>query len=510
MSWRMIVLTLVASTLLLAGCKQKCEPGQDAECWMAALENPELIDKAIGNLKQIGDKKAEPALLAAFAQNNDSPKHREKIAEIFKKWKTKTATKPMLAALDFTVGPNKDGKKAKRTNRANQKIASALGAIGDPQAVAPLLRLMKSTKEANVRRSAIRSLGKLKAKEAVDPLLQLSEDKQTHNIIRMNSIYALGEIGDVKAVESLVVSLYREKAFFFSQAALALVKIGEPAIEPLVKTMNGKNMATKRITEENMEVLAGALESNAAKVLGDIGSTKAVEPILALAKKIDKWEGDNRLLVMSRLVNALGTIGDKRGLPVALKMLGEELWDVRTICSMAINNMSDRTAIPELIKFTSKGSHPRTRAPLIEAIGNLGTDKVLPQLKEMAQTQKDVTVHKAIADSIKRIEAYAQCKQDVNCWIGKLTDSQATVREKAAFELGRLGDAKAVDPLIKVLADNSESVRFAVLWAFDRLGSSKPVEAIEELVTKEKGSRRFQIVNYNYQLLAGRLARKAT
>ena len=508
MKLRFVLLLALVPLLFTFGCSSKCKEGEDAECWMKALENPERIEKAIDNLKQIGDKKAEPALVKAFESNASNPKYRERIAEIFKKWKTKNAAGPMIAAIDFTVGPNKDGRKAKRTNRANQKIASALGAIGDPQAINPLMRLMKLTKEPTVQRAAIRALGKLKAKGAVDELLALSEDSGVHKIVRLNAVYALGEIGDPRTVDSLVLALYREKAYYFAQAGLALVKIGEPAVEPLVKTMMGKNKKAKRLNEENVEVLAGALEANAAKILGDIGSASAVEAILELAEKVDKWpEETNRLLVMSRLINSLGSIGDKRALPLIYKYLEKELWDVRTICATAINNIGERESVAEMLKHATTGEHPRTRAPLIEAIGNLGTDEVLPQLQEMEKTQKDVTVSKVVKESLKRIQAYAQCKQDANCWIGKLSDKEAVVREKAAYELGRIGDQKAVDPLLKIINDQSENVRFAIIWAFDRLTPKKAIEPIEELITEEKGSRRYQVVNHNYRLLIARLSR---
>jgi HEAT repeat protein len=508
MTWRSVTLVVILFLLTLPACQKKCKPGQDADCWIEALKDPEQAGKAIDNIKQIDDKKAEAALIEVFSSSANKPEYREKIAEIFGKWKTKAAVKPLLAAIDYTVGPNKNGHKAKRTNRANQKIASALGTLGDQAAIQPLMRLAKTTKEANVQRAAIRSLGKLKAKEAVDELLRLSEDPGTHKIIRMNAIYALGEIGDPKAVDSLVLSLYRDKAFFFFQAGLALVKIGEPAIAPLVKCMNGKNMQAKRLTEENMEVLAGALESNSAKVLGDIGSEKAVEPLLQMVDKVSKWEEKtNRLLVMTRLINALGAIGDPKGLPITVKYLEEELWDVRTICATAINYIGDRSMIKELLKYATTGEHPKTRAPLIEAIGNLGTDEVLPELKKLLETQRDLTVHKSVEESIKRIEAYQQCKQNVNCWIGKLGDKQAAVREKAAYELGRLKDTQAVDAMIKAMSDGSENVRFAVIWALGKINSKKPIEAIEDLVKKEKGSTRFKVVDFNYQLLAARLSR---
>lgn len=509
MKQSVVLATMTLSLVLLSGCQQECKPNEDVDCWIKALSDSQQTEKAVENIKEIGDKKAEPALLEAFKNNEDKPALREKIAEIFRKWHTKEAIGLLRGSIDFTAGPDREGRRAKRTNRMNQKIASALGELGDKSAIQPLLRLMKFTKSPQVRRAAIRALGKLKASEAVDDLIALVEDTTAHKIIRMNAIFALGEIASPKAVPTLILSLYRDKAYYFFQAGLALVKIGRPAVEPLVKTMMGQNLDAKRLVEGNMEILAGALESNAAKVLGDIGDPAAVEPLLKMVKKVESWETEtNKMLTITRLITALGSIGDPRGLPVAVKYLSKEFWDVRTICADTINKISDRSAIKELLKHASSGEHPKTRAPLIEAIGNLGTAEQLPALREIAAQQKDLTVQKYVKESIKRLEAYQQCQQNAQCWIGKLADQEAAVREKAAYELGRIKSAEALEGLIKIMRDPSENVRFAVIWALDRIGSKKAVPAIEKLVKEEKGSARYKVVNYNYQLLAARLNRR--
>ncbi len=507
-------LVFLAALVLLSGlvasaCEKTCQPGQDIDCWIDALKNPEMAEKAVENLHDLGDKKAEPALIEAFKGAEDRPELREKIAEIFNKWGTQAALDPMLQAIDYAVGPDKEGRKAKRTNLMNRKLASALGALGDSKAVQPLLRLMKATKSPDVQRAAIRGLAKLKAREVVDDLIKLSEDTTVNKLIRMNAIYALGEIGDPKAVDSLVLSLYRDKAFYFFQAGLALVKIGEPAIPQLVRTMNGANLEAKQMIEGNIEILEGALEANAAKVLGDIGSPEGVEPLLEMIKKVEKWEAEtNQMLTVTRLINALGAIGDKRGLEPPVKYLAKEFWDVRTVCASAINYISDRTVVTTLLKYSSEGSHPKTRAPLIEAIGNLGTDEALPALEKMKETQKDLTVQEALKLSLERLEAYKQCQTNVSCWTEKLSSPSAAVREKAAYELGRLGDDKALDALLKVMRDDAENVRFAVMWAMDKLGAKKAIPEIERLVEEEKDSARFKVANFNFQLVAARLSRR--
>ena len=499
------------ASLVAAGCQTKCKKGDDAACWIGALQDPEQIEKAVAELDDLGDKSAEGPLIEAFKASADRPKVREEIAEIFRDWKTKAGVKPMIEALDYTVGPDKDGRKAKATNRANQKIASALGRIGDPQAVQPLIRLMQVTKNPYVERASIRALGDLKAKEAVDPLIAILEDKDAHKTIRANAVYTLGEIGDPKVVPILVKALYQEKAFFFAHANLALVKIGEPAVELLIQTMQGKNKDITRMLEGNVEVLKGALEANAAQVLGDIGDPRAIEPLLKMVESVSKWDSDNKLIVMVRLISSLGDIGEQKAVKPMLKYLDTEFWDVSTVVCTALIFVGDRSVVPELIKFAKEGKrHPRVRVPMVEAIGNLGTDEHLPELEKMQAEIKDRTLSPVIAKSIKRLKVYAECKQGVDCWIGKLKSPEPEVREKAAYELGQLKDPKSIDPLIAVIADGNELVRWGVIFAFSRLNAKKPIAAIEELIEKtEKGNPRFKIVNNKYKRLIARLKRTA-
>ncbi len=509
MTLRIWIVAWLLPVIWISGCQKKCIPGEGVDCWINALQNPEKVDKAIDNLRQINDRKAETALIEAFQRYTQNPDAEEKIIELLKKWKTKAAIKPMIAALNFEVGASKEDPKQKKVNRINQRIASALGEMGEPEAIASLQRLMRSSQDPNVQRSAIRSLGNLKAKESVDELIKMTEDANVHKIVRMNAVYALGEIGDPKALDPLVLALYRDKAFFFHQAGLSLVKIGEPAVDLLATTMEGKNEKVNALLQQDADVIEGALESNSAKVLGDIGSPKAVKPLLTILDKVAKWtEEVNQMMVQARVLNALGAIGDKQGLPALLKNLATDHPEMRMVCTNALNAIGDRGVLSELLKVAGGDGDPAAKVPVFETIGNLGTDEHLAKLQELAAKQgSEEYLKTAVADSVQRLQAYAECKQDVGCWIGKLKSPQPAVREKAAYELGRLQDAKAGEALIGALADASESVRFAVGFALEKLKEQKAVAAIEELIEKEKGSARFKMANFNYEILAAKLRR---
>jgi HEAT repeats len=61
------------------------------------------------------------------------------------------------------------------------------------------------------------------------------------------------------------------------------------------------------------------------------------------------------------------------------------------------------------------------------------------------------------------LEAASSCKQDLNCWAGKLKDSSPPVRQRAALELGRSGHAEFATTLAQSLDEADAETRIAVI-----------------------------------------------
>jgi HEAT repeat protein len=79
-------------------------------------------------------------------------------------------------------------------------------------------------------------------------------------------MYALGEIGDTRAVEPLADKLASESTEVRVSAASALGQIGDTkAVDPLIRAL-GDTDSTVR--------------GNAAYALGEIGDTRAVQPLI--------------------------------------------------------------------------------------------------------------------------------------------------------------------------------------------------------------------------------------
>ena len=113
-------------------------------------------------------------------------------AKALAKLKWAEATETLVLLLQDTVKAVRD------------EAVAALQAIGDP-AVSPLVKTLHH-QEWTIRLRAAEALGKLRASQAVGPLVEcLMEDPDT--AVRQDAAKALGEIGSVGAVDSIIGGL---------------------------------------------------------------------------------------------------------------------------------------------------------------------------------------------------------------------------------------------------------------------------------------------------------------
>lgn len=87
---------------------------------------------------------------------------------------------------------------------------------------------------SNVRSCAARALGEIGDQKAVESLIRAIEDDDAQ--VRLNAAFALGEIGDIRGIEYLINTLDDEEDDIRINTAQALGKMGDSrVIEPLLK-----------------------------------------------------------------------------------------------------------------------------------------------------------------------------------------------------------------------------------------------------------------------------------
>ena len=268
-----------------------------------------------------------------------------------------------------------------------------LGEIGDARAVEPLIRAL-GEKSSKVSKAVALALVKL---ALVEPLLKALGEGN------LAVVEVLGEIGDVRAVEPLIKTLGDENAEIRTTAVRALGKIGEAAVEPLI-----------RVLEEGEDVRFYAVWA-----LGTIADVRAVEPLIKALE-------DERVHVAAAA--ALGNIGDARAVEPLIGVLSDDNKKLRKSAAWALGNIGDARAVDPLIKGLGD-EHNKVRIAATFALGIIA----------------DV---RAVEPLIKALE-----------------DEEDDVRGYAAEALGKIGDARAVEPLIGMLSDDNEKFCKSAAWA---------------------------------------------
>lgn len=141
-----------------------------------------------------------------------------------------------------------------------EAAVESLGMVGSP-AVEPLI---KQLRDWDIRKFAIRALGKIKDERVLEPLIgQLRSDE-----FNLDATEALVELGE-PAVERLVAALKDKDDLVRKQAVIALGRIKiSAALDPLIEMLNDQDWFT-RLTA------AAALEK-----IGDERGREAIKPLL--------------------------------------------------------------------------------------------------------------------------------------------------------------------------------------------------------------------------------------
>ena len=239
----------------------------------------------------------------------------------------------------------------------HRAAAKALGQIGDPRAVEPLIVVLK---DELVRITAIEALGAIGDPRAVEPLVAVLEDPEYYR--REAAARALGQIGDPRAIEPLVAALGNT-----GPAAAVLAQLGDRrAVVPLVAALRSKDRDVRKAAVEVLGVLCDAraveplivaldeilLRRPAAKSLGAIGDPRAVEPLVAILREHEGYAAE-----------ALGAIGDARAVEPLLAALEDHDWDVRREAAKALVVMYGTGRIDEAQRSAILSQRPVITGP---------------------------------------------------------------------------------------------------------------------------------------------------
>lgn len=517
-----VVLAALCFSLTLVGCKT--DPSTP-EHWEQRITEPKSKKE---KLKAVADLRASkyltPALVPMLEKRlaNEKPAEvRGAIARLLGEQKSATSIGPLSDAIEPAAS---DGD----TKALNKEIAVALGNLGDQKAVPALLKLLK-TKDNYTVIAAIEALGALQAKEAFAPLYELAIDDAIEPFITKKAIEALGEIGDARAVPGLIKAMVKERkgVSFYRESSYALYKVGAPAGDALIPVVEGKDKALFSWAASN-NIKDIGLILKATQVLGDLHDLRAEKTLISFLNYKSEFD-DVRLLYRMQAADALGRMRSKEAVSAIAAILDENEAAARRSYVWALSRIGSSDALPRLLETAAKGPWD-AREESMRGVAMLSNDpSVFDKLvaaepktfeaeckEDDGQTAcKDVPA--AVASHVEKMKSFAaraaagkECKADAACWAKKLDDKNEGVRERAAYELGRSGNAAYIGEMMKRMREKNLDTRLAFIQGADWLvhdskealaQAKQSLPELNQQIADERGKTQFDKVNEDLKRL---------
>lgn len=237
-------------------------------------------------------------------------------------------------------------------------------------------------------------------KEDVKSLKKKLSDERPY--IRWRTARALGQIKDIHAIRALITILKDRNLNVRMKAAEELIKIGKPAVEPLIAALKGENPYVREF---------------AAVTLGEIRDRRAVEPLIVTLN-------DKVISVREAGTHALGDIRDPRAIMPLISELKDKDINIRKYATEALAKIR-KPAIDPLI-FVLNDENPYVRAEAAVALGLIKDPRAIGPLNA-ALKDKDRKVRNAATQALERInrlspmEKFVSAIRITNSFFGKLT-----------------------------------------------------------------------------------------
>jgi HEAT repeat protein len=288
-------------------------------------------------------------------------------------------------------------------------------------------------------------------------LSRLLADLEAEDLeVRIDAAKALGERGGGGVVEALLQTFQHtreeddEEGELRIAAALALGKLGDQrAVEPLLQFLERE---LRLPLNSNVKVCWYVNQT-----LGMLRDPRAIPPLLEALQ----YHGDIDVQKTAR--SALVQIGTLAVPPLIAVLLEPTSWG-RSLAVDALEQLGDARAIPPLLQVLEEqgGSehHAYLRARAAQALGHLGGSRYVPLLMSMLQDSSEPEI----------------------------------VRRGAALGLGRTGDQRAFEPLVRALGNASRGLRWDLVAALEQLGDPRAVQPLQNLLKEADGPFRQQLV----------------
>jgi cyclophilin family peptidyl-prolyl cis-trans isomerase/HEAT repeat protein len=378
---------------------------------------------------------------------------------------------------------------------SRQQALPGVAAPAGVTAAKPDLISLVGDSEAHVRRRAALALGRVRLVEAVAPLMAMLPTEPDPEVRQMVA-FALGLIGDPAAAAALTTALSDPNPLVHGRAAEALGLIGHKDAAPAIAAMIAG------------QVSAGALNGLAADDMGypKAAGTEAVRLGLYALVRLGAYDA----LAQAVLENgrprsrwwpvafALQRVGDGRAVPALVALLSGEGQVTRAFAIRGLGALKHELSVPALMTIAANAAEPTAvRVQAVRALASIGdargadvlvrvvtTPKVDPNLQLEAVTalgqlrsgeavELFVDLASAPWPSMRAAALGALARADPDQFISVIStldnDPHWSVRAALAGAVAELGRERAEPRLLAMLKDDDRRVLPKVLSALARV-----------------------------------------
>lgn len=335
--------------------------------------------------------------------------------------------------------------------RLMPSIIKFLGWSGDIRAAKPLLKLLDSDHKNEVI-EAIINIGK----DSEDTVIE--EISKGNKVIREGAARILGEIGDKKAINALILLLGDESGHVRQTSAIALGNIGDAAAsKPLIDLLNDQY--------ENVQEAA-------VEALGRIKDKSLIPHFI-------KMLSNENVNIRQNAVKILGNLKAKEAIGNLLFMLKDESHNVRKSAVTAIDSINVPASEGGLMLALTDEDKDVRYAAVTALVGKKNKKFLYPLISLLKDN--DIWIRAAVVKGIGEIAG----RDTVSVISDMLADKVGVVRIAAIETLGRIGDKRIAGRILELLNDNDLDVKIAAIKAIGQLGAEGAKGALEGLIRTE-------------------------
>jgi HEAT repeat protein len=275
-------------------------------------------------------------------------------------------------------------------------------------------------------------------------------------VVRKGIVKVLGKSGDLRVIEPLIKAARDKHKPVRYEAITALGRTGDlNAAEFLIRILENKNQDP-------------GMRWRAASALGETNQLLAVGPLL---NALEEQDGTIR----KKAIEALGKIKDQQAIGPLVKMLEDGSSEIRSLAAEALDKLSwkPETEQERIAYYMARGNWDS-----LILSGSSAIESLITALEdESINTRVNAMTTLGKIGDVRAIEPLINILKDKI-----LKDEDVTLRETAAIALGDIANARAVEPLIETLKDKRANIRMAAVTALGKIGDPRSLEALIQVV----------------------------